>query len=263
MAKHNARIGSMFNQHRRTLMRAGTLLLALLLLAASGWAQDFVNSGTLTNHGTLKIKANLVNTLNGVINNTSTGKIRFTSNTGQFRNAQPDITKITNNGWFIFEGTDNLFTDGTGNPNGSPALGVACNFRVPGNMRYTASAGTQNVQARYYTNLEMDGASEKAIPDAVYVSGTYNVVAASGNRTYSGTFYYDGTGDQTIFAETEPSGSVNRYNNLAIMTGSGACADPRAPAPRRLQTTRPSRSWAISPALILGQRCCLRGSSLR
>jgi hypothetical protein len=95
-------------------------------------------------------------------------------------------------------------------------------------MRYYNSdnAGTQNVQARYYTNLEMDGPSAKAIPDAVYVSGTYNVVAASGNRTYLGTFYYDGTDNQTIFAETEPSGSVNRYKNLAIMTGSGACADP-------------------------------------
>jgi hypothetical protein len=225
MAKHNARIGSMFNQHRRTLMRAGTLLLALLLLAASGWAQDFVNSGTLTNHGTLKIKANLVNTSTGVINNaTSTARIRFTSNTGQFRNEQPDITKITNNGWFIFEGTDNLFTDGTGNASGSTALGVACNFRVPGNMRYTASSGIQNVQARYYTNLEMDGPSAKAIPDAVYVSGTYNVTAASGNRTYSGTFYYDGTGNQTIFAETSASGPNNIYNNLEIRTGSGACA---------------------------------------
>jgi hypothetical protein len=91
-------------------------------------------------------------------------------------------------------------------------------------MRYTASSGTQNVQARYYTNLEMDGPSAKAIPDAVYVSGTYNVVSGSGNRTYSGTFYYDGTGDQTIFAETATSGSFNRYNNLEIRTGSGACA---------------------------------------
>ena len=229
MAKHNARIGSMFNQHRRTLMRAGTLLLALLLLAASGWAQDFVNSGTLTNYGTLKIKANLVNTATGVINNTSTGKIRFTSNTGQFRNAQSNIANITNNGWFIFEGTDNspthkLFTDGTGTNDNFPALGSRCDFRVPGNMRYTASSGTQNVQARYYTNLEMDGPSAKAIPDAVYVSGIYNVVDGSGNRTYSGTFYYDGTGDQTIFAETATSGSVNRYNNLEIRTGSGACA---------------------------------------
>ncbi len=227
MAKHNARSRSMFNQQRRTLMRAGTLLLALLLLAASGWAQDLVNSGTLTNHGTLKIKANLVNTATGVIDNTSTGKIRFTSNTGEFRNAQTNIANIINNGWFIFEGTDNRFTDntpGNPNPNGPTALGVACNFRVPGNMRYFASTGTQNVQARYYTNLEMDGASQKAIPDAVYVSGTYNVTTSSGNRTYSGTFYYDGTGDQTIFAETATSGSVNRYNNLAIMTGSGACA---------------------------------------
>jgi hypothetical protein len=224
MAKHNARIGSMFNQHRRTLMRAGTLLLALLLLAASGWAQNFENSGRLTNYGTLTIKANLVNTSTGVINNTSTGRIRFTSDTGEFRNAQSNIDSITNNGWFIFEGTNNLFTDSTGNPYGSTALGVACNFRVPGNMLYTASADTQNVQARYYTNLKMDGASVKAIPDSVYVSGTYNVTPGSGNRIYSGTFYYDGTGPQTIFAETAPSGSVNRYNNLEIRTGSGACA---------------------------------------
>jgi hypothetical protein len=205
-------------------MRAGAVLLALLLLAASGWAQDFVNSGTLTNHGTLRIRANLVNTATGVINNTSTGRIRFVSNTGQFRNAQSNIANITNNGLFIFEGTDNLFTDGTGNASGSTALGVACNFRVPGNMRYTASSGTQNVQARYYTNLEMDGPSAKAIPDAVYVSGTYNVVGGSGNRTYSGTFYYDGTGPQTIFPETAPTGSDNRYNNLDIRTGSGTCA---------------------------------------
>ena len=189
-----------------------------------------MNSGTLTNYGTLTIKANLVNTSTGVINNaTSTARIRFTSNTGQFQNEQPDITKITNNGWFIFEGTDNpsthkLFTDGTGDPDGSTALGSRCNFRVPGNMRYTASSGTQRVQARYYTNLQLDGPSAKVIPDAVYVSGTYNVTPGSGNRTYAGTFYYDGTGDQTIFAEREPSGSVNRYNNLAIMTGSGACA---------------------------------------
>jgi hypothetical protein len=91
-------------------------------------------------------------------------------------------------------------------------------------MRYTASSGTQNVQARYYTNLEMDGPSAKAIPDAVYVSGTYNVVGGSGNRTYSGTFYYDGTGPQTIFAETATTGSDNRYNNLEIRTGSGICA---------------------------------------
>jgi hypothetical protein len=224
MAKHNARIGSMFNQHRHTLMRAGTLLLALLLLAASGWAQDFVNSGTLTNHGTLRIRANLVNTSTGVINNTSTGRIRFVSNTGQFRNAQSNIANITNNGWFIFEGTNNQFTDGAGNASGSTALGSACDFRVPGNMRYTANAGTQNVQARYYTNLEMDGPSAKAIPDAVYVSGTYNVVGGSGNRTYSGTFYYDGTGPQTIFPETAPTGSDNRYNNLEIRTGSGTCA---------------------------------------
>jgi len=224
MARYNIRIDGMLNQFAHVPMRAGVVVLALLVLAASGWAQDFVNSGTLNNHGTLKIKANLVNTATGIINNTATGKIRFVSNTGQFRNSQPNIANITNNGWFIFEGTDNLFTDGSGNASGTTALGVACDFRVPGNMRYSANTGTQNVQARYYTNLEMDGPSAKAIPDAVYVSGTYNVTAASGNRTYSGTFYYDGTGDQTIFAETATSGSVNRYNNLAIMTGSGACA---------------------------------------
>jgi hypothetical protein len=228
MAKHNARIGSMFNQHRRTLMRAGTLLLALLLLAASGWAQDFENSGRLTNYGTLTIRANLVNTADGEINNTSTGRIRFVSNTGKFQNAQTDIAKIINEGWFIFEGTENQFTDGTGTNYGWPALGSRCDFRVPGNMRYYNSdnAVTQNVQARYYTNLEMDGPSQKEIPDAVYVSGTYNVVDGSGNRTYSGTFYYDGTDNQTIFAETFTSGTVNRYNNLEIRTGSGACADP-------------------------------------
>ncbi len=200
-------------------------MLLFLAALAVGMAQDFVNSGVLNNYGTLVIKSNFVNQASGQINNASTGTIRFTKNTGEFRNGNSNLAQIVNNGWFEFRGTDNRFTDLSSNPSGTTALGNACDFRVPGNMRYFApAAGTQNVQARFYTNLEMAGPGAKAIPDAVYVAGTYNVVSGSGDRTYSGTFYYDGTSDQTIFAETAASGSVNRYNNLAIMTGSGTCA---------------------------------------
>ncbi len=198
--------------------------LLVALTAAVVVAQDFYNSGVLNNHGALVIKRHLINQASGQINNTSTGTIRFTFSTGEFRNGNSNLSQIVNNGWFEFQGTDNRFTDLSSNPAGTTALGSACNFRVPGNMRYTATSGNQNVQARYYTNLEMAGASTKAIPDAVYVSGTYNVVSGSGDRTYTGTFYYDGTGNQTIFPETAAAGTTNRYNNLAIMTGSGACA---------------------------------------
>lgn len=199
------------------------LVSALLLVGgAIALAQDLTNSGVLNNYGTLVVRRHLINQSSGQINNQ--GTIRFTHNTGEFRNGNATIAQITNAGWFEFRGTDNKFTDLASNPNGTTALGSACDFRVPGNMRYFAPSGSQNVQARYYTNLEMAGPGTKAIPDAVYVAGTYNVVGGSGDRTYSGTFYYDGTGDQTIFPETAVSGSVNRYNNLAIMTGSGACA---------------------------------------
>lgn len=202
--------------------------LSVLGVAALGVAalvaQDLTNSGVLNNYGTLVIRRHLINQATGQINNTATGTIRFTHNSGEFRNGNSNLTQIVNNGWFEFRGTDNRFTDLSSNPANAPALGWACDFRVPGNMRYFAPSGSQNVQARYYTNLEMDGPGTKAIPDAVYVSGTYNVTAASGDRTYSGTFYYDGTGNQTIFPETAAAGSVNRYNHLAIMTGSGTCA---------------------------------------
>jgi hypothetical protein len=242
MAKHNARIGSMFNQHRRTLMRAGTLLLALLLLAASGWAQDFVNSGTLTNYGTLKIKANLVNTATGVINNTSTGKIRFTSNTGQFRNAQPDITKITNNGWFIFEGTDNLFTDGTGNPtvrlpwewHATSACRGTCAIpraQVPRMCRRATTRTwrwTDLLRRRFRMLSTFRGHTTLPLP-----------VATEPTRAPS----------TTMARITRPSlprpSRVVRSTATTIWRLGPARAPaptPQAPAPRRLQTTRPSHS---------------------
>ncbi|MCS7177368.1 MAG: hypothetical protein NZ960_07140 [Candidatus Kapabacteria bacterium] len=205
-------------------------VLSLLLSLVAGVvavAQDFTNSGVLNNYGTFVVKGNLINQSTGRINNAvATATIRFTSNTGQFQNGNFNLADIVNNGWFEFQGTNNLFTDLGGNENNAPALGHACGFRVPGNMRYTNPnpLTQQNVQPRFYTNLEMAGASAKAIPDRVYVSGTYNVVSGSGARTYTGTFYYDGTSDQTIFPETAVAGSVNRYNNLAIATGSWSCA---------------------------------------
>lgn len=215
---------SMFNLQADAAMKALLSLVSVLLVSAAvvGVAQDLNNSGTLNNYGTLVVKRHFINQSTGKINNS--GTIRFTNNTGEFRNGNSNLTEINNTGWFEFRGTDNKFTDLSSNPNGTTALGSACDFRVPGNMRYFAPSGSQNVQARYYTNLEMAGPGTKAIPDAVYVAGTYNVVSGSGDRTYSGTFYYDGTSDQTIFPEPAASGSVNRYNNLAIMTGSGACA---------------------------------------
>ncbi len=175
-----------------------TTVFALLLCSAGLLAQNLDNSAT------------------GVIENS--GTLRFISTAGQYRNANTTRTDLVNSGTIEFQGATNLFTDAAGAPGGATALGVdGTTWRVDGTVMYN-SASAQTIQDRYYSNLSTDAAGAKAIPNNVYVSEVYSNGGA-GLRTYSGTFYYDGSAAQDIAPETNLSGATNRYESLDISGG--------------------------------------------
>ena len=117
---------------------------------------------------------------------------------------------------------------------GTAQLGTGAANRIQGIVDWAGGAG-QTVQALYYTNLFVSGTGTKTIADGVHVSGegcstafsAYSQLqtagvgyyATSGDRTYTGTFYYDGAG-QTIFAEGDNTGTINNYVNLDL-SGTG------------------------------------------
>ncbi|HOV93129.1 MAG TPA: hypothetical protein PLC04_08670 [Candidatus Kapabacteria bacterium] len=140
----------------------------------------------------------------------------FTNNTGgTYTAACEAVVRIKSNG---------------GQFNGSAPLGQTTANPIQGTVDWASTAPGQPVQALHYTNLYLSGGT-KSIPDGVYVGGSgctsplpgYTALtggvgyyAASGDRTYTGTFYYEGTSGQTIFAENGGSTGLNRYNNLDL-----------------------------------------------
>ena len=118
----------------------------------------------------------------------------------------------------------------TGNFDGSAQLGTTTATPIQGTVDWASTTDGQPVQALHFTNLFLSGGT-KSIPDGVYVGGAgcpdplpgyaqltggVGYYATSGDRTYTGTFYYDGTSAQTIFAENGGSTGLNRYNNLDL-----------------------------------------------
>ncbi len=147
----------------------------------------------------------------GNVNNL--GAFTFRDNNGQF-NAQSTGAGVTFSGTgdVIFEGTDNLYADETGNAANGQGQSVV--DRVYWRTIYSGSNGaTQNVQARYYQSLTMEDTDAKDIPDQVYTDRTY--MATGGNRVYAGTFYYDGLQSQNVWPENSGTGA-GEYNNLAF-----------------------------------------------
>lgn len=155
----------------------------------------------------------LENGLNGVVRNR--GVIRFLNDTGSFRNAAP-YAALTN-GTIEFLGRANTFTDLSGSPQGATAFGARRTWRIPGIVRYARNdAQDQLLQARFYSDLELDSTSLKRIPDSVLVGNTYQL-NKSGPRLYRGTFYYDGAQPQRITQENGLTSLTNRYNNLTLL----------------------------------------------
>jgi hypothetical protein len=148
------------------------------------------------------------------------GVIRFVDNNGKFRTTSTNIANVSNSGTIQFDGTDNQFTDETDATGNAGALGSTSALRVDGTVNYSATVGTQNLQNRYYTNLQTADASTKAFPNNLFVSEDYLV--SGGDRDYdanSGTFTFDGTSSQTITGENG-TGATNGYNSL-FLTNTG------------------------------------------
>lgn len=165
--------------------------LALGLLTVDGQAQTLQNSST------------------GTIVNNSTGRIVFSCDNSALDNDATISTNITNDGRIEFENANHTF-------GGTTPLAADAASRVPGTVAYTGTAAGQNVITGFYTNLSMEGAAAKAIPDGVHVSELYDVLAGAGDRSYTGIFYYDGTNAQTIYAEGTGTGGTNSYSSLTL-----------------------------------------------
>lgn len=115
---------------------------------------------------------------------------------------------------------------------GTAQLGATAPERIEGTVDWNSTDPNQTVQGLYYTNLVVTGGT-KTMADGIFVGGDgcptplagyasltggvgYYAAAGTGNRTYNGTFTYDGATDQIIFAESGGAGSANIYNNLTL-----------------------------------------------
>ena len=188
-------------------MKRITNVLVLLIMVALSSTVLWGQAGTLTNcdQGTV----------------TNHGKIVFKQDAAKFTNNGAGT--VTNSGG-TFQFTGNVTTavfDGTG----TKVLGTFGN-RIGGTVQYTGTGTTTvsgNGGATYYDSLIVDGTSIAiTIPDGVHVFGKddgYKV--GSGFRTYTSTFYYDGTGSQNIASEAASSGATNKYNDLNFSPGLG------------------------------------------
>ncbi len=154
----------------------------------------------------------LVNDALGQFTNSTGAIIRLRAESGEFRNGNPSSVHVRNDGIIEFLGANNRFTGGA-------ALGINEALRVGGLVRYASSSATtqQQVQARWYSNLALEGIAPKRIESGVYVGGESASVgvftANGGTRFYNGTFFYDNTAAQVLLGGED-------YQNIEILRGS-------------------------------------------
>lgn len=184
--------------------------LALLIMIVLA---NFSNSNAQNDSISITIKTN------GSARIFSGGKLKINTNNGRIR-TQNTSTNLDNLGSIELNGSNNTFTavtdddcDDFSADNTALAYGNSAAERVPGLVSYNGAAVNQNVQARFYTDLEMAGTGNKNVPDSVAVSGEYTA-PGTGDRTYNGTFTYDGSTDQTILGEE--AGSGGGYNDVVL-----------------------------------------------
>ncbi len=191
-------------------MLSALAMLILVGMSSEAFGQTFINqgSGQVTNSGCFKF-------------NTASGELQ--NNVGTGDDTQTIINNSSGTITFMGQVVTPVFT-------GTNPIGTDNNLdRIQGSVRYINDDAGGNVylygyggaaDATYYTNLTLDGQSAKWIPDNVYVGGAYeNNYLTSGSRSYTGTFYYDGSIAQTIAPENSNSGNLNRYNNMDLSGG--------------------------------------------
>ncbi|MFP4542682.1 MAG: beta strand repeat-containing protein [Candidatus Kapaibacterium sp.] len=196
--------------------------IVLGLLTISVNAQNFNNTGSWTNNGTMTFYqsgAQLTNQAGATFDN-SDGTVQYEStsddpilqNDGTFTTAATSFLIFLGpiaNGHDVFTGTNELGADDAN--------------RILGLTRYGLDAGgPQHVQGVFYANLDVTGSGTKTVVDNAHVSEEYTV--EGGDRTYQGTFFYDGNIAQTLAPEGESAGNINNYNNLDLShvdTGTG------------------------------------------
>ncbi len=135
---------------------------------------------------------------------TNAGTIRFRSRDARFSNSNTPSRVNNNNGVIEFRGIQSLFT-------GPLALGANATARIGGLVLWSAIVPQQYVQPRFYTNLGISGGT-KFLSDSTFIGGQYQIANGTGNRSYTGVLYYDGTIPQTVVAEH----GVNSYDALEL-----------------------------------------------
>lgn len=131
-------------------------------------------------------------------------------------------------GSIVIRNSTGTIANTTGN-----TIGTTSAARIEGTVVWASTSGTQQTaKDMYYTNMTVSGASTKSINDP-HVSGDYTIVGGTGTRSYTGTFYYDGSGGtgQNIAADGGTTAGVsNNYNNLKFEGTAGSVKYLAGPA---------------------------------
>jgi hypothetical protein len=185
-------------------------LALLFMIVLANFSNSNAQTESITIKGTGKVK--ILGTGAVLKINSDQGRIRTENTTDNLENLT--------GGKIELNGTNNIFTAVTdGNcdlftaDDAALAYGNSATARVPGLVSYNGAAVTQDIQVRFYSDLEMAGTGAKTIPTGVAVSGAYTA-PGTGNRDYTGNFTYDGTTDQTILGET--TGTGGGYDNVVL-----------------------------------------------
>ncbi|MEI6091562.1 MAG: hypothetical protein WCR42_13995 [bacterium] len=216
-----------------------TTFAVLTIMTAFAMAQNepIINSGTITNKGTIKVTcvngSSVLNQTAGIITNDADATIQLSGDGAIFTNATG--ATVTNNGLLQFVDTDPLFAnsaaqglvtnagtiqfDGDITTNVITGFGASAADRIGGVVKYNSNSLAQVVQGdTYYTNLRLSLLGDKTFTDGAsyYVSASYDATG-SGDRTYgTSIFNYDGASAQDVFAESNINftQTTNHYYNL-------------------------------------------------
>jgi hypothetical protein len=220
---------------------------------------------------------NLMNDQNGRIINSTTGLIRIRSVAAELRNTNASATALQNTGTMELLGLTNQFTSARTDV----SFGNSRAWRIGGLVRYArdTALGLQQIHSRFYTNLELAGATNKLLRDSVFVGGEASASALSaalylgsgvyrvsgGLRSYQGTFYFDNARGQVLTGGED-------YESIELQRGAASADtvvrangfDPNAKiilAGTTVQTRRVFRQSGDSTGAGMGTNAATRNAA--